>query len=99
MEQYFQDFKNYGTAGTCANGTNAPAWNTFAPGGAKYFTFTCVQAVTDGVEGYKLTATGNTGMAVGHIYTVDQNNTQQTTKFKGNVVSGKSCWLLSGSEC
>lgn len=31
MEQYFQDFKNYGSTGTgtCAIGTNAPSWNPY----------------------------------------------------------------------
>jgi type IV pilus assembly protein PilE len=99
MEQYFQDFKNYGSAGTCANGTNAPSWKNFAPTGAKYFTFACVQSVADGVEGYTLTATGSKGNAIGHVYTVDQDNSQKTTKYKGTAVTGKSCWLLSGSEC
>lgn len=100
MEQYFQDFKNYGTSETCANGTNAPSWNTFVPIGAKYFTFSCVQSVdANGVDGYILTATGTRGGAIGHVYKVDQNNTQTTTTFKGHDVSGKSCWLMSGLEC
>jgi type IV pilus assembly protein PilE len=36
MEQYFQDYKNYGTTngGDCANGANAPAWNNFVPANA-----------------------------------------------------------------
>ena len=96
MEQYFQDYKGYGTAGTCTNGANAPAWGNFAAVGAKYFTFTC--ELTNAGMGYKLTATGSTGAAIGHIYTVNQDNTQTTTKFKGSIVA-KGCWLLRGSEC
>jgi type IV pilus assembly protein PilE len=96
LEQYFQDYKNYGTTngGACANGTNAPSWNTFVPNGAKYFSFSCV---TTG-SGYTLTATGNAGMAVGHVYTVDETNAQRTTQFKGNTGTS-NCWLLKGSEC
>ena len=43
MEQYFQDYRSYGTTanGACANGTNAPAWKNFVPTNAKYFTYSC----------------------------------------------------------
>ena len=101
MEQYFQDYKNYGTTNgaACANGTNAPPWNTFAPSGAKYFQFSCLVNNTGSVPGYILTATGNNGMAVGHVYTVNESNVQTTTQFKGAAVTGKNCWLLKGSEC
>lgn len=96
LEQYFQDYKNYGTAngGPCADGANAPSWNTFAPASAKYFTFSCLVTAT----GYTLTATGNGGAAVGHVYTVNESNAQATTQFKGASVT-KGCWLLKGSEC
>jgi type IV pilus assembly protein PilE len=101
LEQYFQDYKGYGTAtgGACANGTNAPIWGSYlvsptATPGAKYFNFSC--AVTS--TGYTLTATGKSGMAVGHVYTVDESNHQLTTQFKGAAVS-KGCWVVKGSEC
>lgn len=95
MEQYYQDNRKYG-ATACADGTNAPAWNTFAPNDAKYFSFAC--ALSSGGQGYTLTATGTTGQAVGHIYTLDFNNAKATTKFK-NVIVSKSCWLIKGEEC
>jgi type IV pilus assembly protein PilE len=96
MEQYFQDYKNYGTTngGACANGTNAPSWNTFVPPGAKNFTYSCTTSIT----GYTLTATGSNGKAVGHVYTINDQNQQKTTQFKGQTVN-KSCWLIKGSEC
>ena len=96
LEQYFQDNKNYGTTngGACANGTNAPAWNTFAPVSAKYFSFGCVVTST----GYTVTATGSAGMAAGNVYSVNESNLQMTTQYKGATVS-KNCWLLKGSEC
>lgn len=99
MEQYFQDYKNYGTGGTCANGANAPSWSNFTPTGAKYFAFACVQSTVSGVDGYTLTATGNKSNAVGNVYTMNQNNAQATTTYKGATVSGRSCWLISGTEC
>lgn len=98
MEQYYQDNKGYGpTGGTvCASGAPAPAWSDFAPSAAKYFTFAC--ALTNGNQGYTITATGSAASAVGHVYTVNESNAQTTTTFKG-VASGKACWLLSGTEC
>lgn len=97
MEQYFQDYRNYGTTdkGACANGANAPAWNDFKPKSAKGFTYACE---VDGA-GYLLVATGTSGPAVGHQYSIDHDNTQRTIKFKGQAVSGKTCWLVKGSEC
>jgi prepilin-type N-terminal cleavage/methylation domain-containing protein len=94
MEQYYQDHRNYGSGTACADGAPAPTWNTFAPG-AKHFSFQCA---TDG-QTYTVTATGSTGSNVsGHVYTIDQDNRQQTTQFKGGTVS-KSCWLSKGNEC
>jgi len=90
MEQYFQDNKNYG-AGACASGAS---WN-FTSTAAKYFTFTCAMAGNT----YTVTATGSAGRATGHTYTIDQDGKQVTTVFKGSAVSGKNCWLISGSEC
>ena len=97
MEQYFQDYKNYGTGSTCANGTNAPAWASFTSTSFKYFTFSC--ALTGSGTGYTLTATGANAAAVGHVYTINQDNLQTTTSFKGATVTGKNCWLNKGSEC
>lgn len=94
MENYFQDYKNYGSGGNCANGTNAPAWKDFVPKNAKYFTYGCTSTAT----GYTLTATGAGGNVLGHVYTVTEANQQKTTQFKGAVVD-KSCWLLKGTEC
>jgi type IV pilus assembly protein PilE len=95
MEQYYQDNRNYG-ATTCAD-TNSPSWSGFAPTGAKYFTFAC--ALSNAGQGYTLTATGSSGRATGHDYTLDFSNTKGTTTFKGVTVNKTGCWLISGSEC
>jgi len=89
FEQYYQDNRNFGTSG-CTNGTVSLT-------GASRFTITC--ATTDSGQGYVLTATGSSGQAEGHVYTLSQSNVQSTTKFKGETVTGKSCWLLKGDEC
>jgi type IV pilus assembly protein PilE len=96
MEQYFQDFRSYGTASgsACANATGAPSWADFKPKGAKYFSYACTVTGT----GYTITATGAQGKALGHVYTVNEANVQGTTKFKGQAVT-KSCWLMRGNEC
>ncbi len=97
MEQYYQDNRNYGT-NACADGAAAPSWKGFAPNGAKNFSYGC--AVSDGGQGYTVTATGKTGtVSVGHVYTINHANLQATTTFKGSAVSGKNCWLVKGSEC
>lgn len=98
MEQYYQDNRGYGPTGgnVCASAAPAPAWSDFAPGAAKYFTYACV--LTNGNQGYTITATGSASNAVGHVYTVNESNAQTTTTFKG-VASGKACWLMSGTEC
>jgi type IV pilus assembly protein PilE len=100
LEQYYQDFRGYGNAGaaTCANGTNAPAWNDFTPSGAKYFSFACALGGTADNQSYTLTATG-TNAATGNVYTLTSGNVKGTTQFKGAAVSGKNCWLARGDEC
>lgn len=102
LEQYYQDNRNYGNAGTttCANATGAPSWASFQPPGAKYFTIACQLDGSTGTgnQGYTLTATGSGGRAVGHGYTLNAGNLQSTTQFKGATVS-KACWLVTGSEC
>lgn len=92
MEQYFQDARSYGS-GSCANGNNAPSWNTFVPKGVKNFTFACT---TDG-QTYTITATG-ANSAAGYVYTVDQNGNEKTTQYKG-ASTDKACWLIKGTEC
>eukprot|EP01136_Pigoraptor_vietnamica_P004518 Opistho-1_new@34909 len=95
MEQYYQDNRKYGSS-ACADGSNAPSWNTFKPTGATYFTFSC--SLSNAGQGYKITATGGTGQATGHVYTLDHNNAKATTTFKG-AASSKACWLVKGDEC
>lgn len=97
MEQYFQDNRNYGTTagGACANGAVAPSWNGFAPSNRKYFDFSCVLGAT--TAAYTITATGKSS-AAGHVYSVNEANTQRTTQYKSASVT-KNCWLVKGSEC
>ena len=99
MEQYYQDNLSYGSSGTnvCADGASAPSWNNFAPGGQKYFTYSC--ATTNAGQNYTITATGVAGQVGGsnqHIYTINDANARTTTKFKG-ATSTATCWLVKSS--
>jgi type IV pilus assembly protein PilE len=95
MEQFYQDNRSYGT-GACAAGGNAPSWNDFQPRDAQYFTYAC--ELTNAGQGYKITATGSKGSAVGNSFTIDSDNARTTPTFKGSS-SGKDCWLVRGDEC
>ena len=99
MEQYFQDNKNYGaTAGTvCATGAAYANWNTFAPTGAKYFTFACATANTG--QTFVVTATGNGGLTTGFDYTIDETGAKRTTKFKGSSVTTDGWCTRSPTGC
>jgi type IV pilus assembly protein PilE len=100
MEQYYQDNRNYGVA-ACAD-TNSPLWSNFVPNrNPAYFTFGCQLVTVGGVagQGYTLTATSNASLSTAHVYTLDYTNTKGTTTFKGATVTGKTCWLVNGSEC
>lgn len=88
LEQYYQDFRNYGTAdASCLTQTELPA-------NSKYFTYTCTIGSTN--QTYIVTASGK-GDITGYEYTLNQSNAKTTTKFKGDVVN-KTCWITKASE-
>jgi len=67
LEQLYQDNRNYGAGGAC--GLAAPATASFG--------YACV--LTNGGQGYTVTATGTNALVTGFAYTVDQANAQTTT--------------------
>ncbi|MBB2484890.1 prepilin-type N-terminal cleavage/methylation domain-containing protein [Mitsuaria sp. WAJ17] len=96
MEQYYQDHRNYGSDGKCANDSPAPAWKDFSPAGKKNFDYGC-ETLEDGQD-YKLTATGKSASVVaGHTYQLT-SSASKTTAFKGETVD-KNCWVVRGDEC
>lgn len=98
MEQYYQDNRNYGAA-ACADVAGGPSWATFAPANRKYFNYACTLPVTVPVgQQFLITATGSSGAATGHVFTINHNGTQTTTQFKGATVA-KTCWTSKGDEC
>ncbi|MFN4266148.1 MAG: type IV pilin protein [Aquabacterium sp.] len=98
MEQYYLDNKNYGTATGCASDSSASSWNTFAGPSDGRFTYTCT--TSSPFQSYTITATGNAGAATGNVYTIDQDGTRRTTRFKGTTLSAPaSCWLTKGATC
>ncbi|WP_293777780.1 type IV pilin protein [uncultured Oxalicibacterium sp.] len=98
LEQFYQSNRSYGTAGQASpcghDGTaNRIVFGTESP----HFTVTCALA-GGGNQAYLLTATGSSGNATGHTYTLNNNNVKGTTLFKGTTAA-KSCWLIKGGEC
>lgn len=91
-EQYYQDNRNYGTA-SCTNGGVSLTGTAL---GLSKFSISC--ELTESGQAYVLTATGDKGQAVGHVFTLDSTNKQGTTKFKGATVAA-GCWLIKGDEC
>lgn len=91
MEQYFQDNRNYGTAGSACS-VAAPA--------SQYFTYTCQVGTPN--SSFTATATsiaGALGSGTGdYTYSINEQNTKSTAKFQGKAVA-KSCWLIRGNEC
>ncbi|GAB3548467.1 hypothetical protein GCM10027343_28880 [Noviherbaspirillum agri] len=92
LEQFYQSNRNFGT-GNCANDGTADQINFAAISGN--FTYSCT---LNGTQAYEIKATGSSGAAVGHIYTLNQNNEQKTAEFKGKAVASL-CWLVKGKEC
>ncbi len=93
MEQYYQDNRAYSTGGACGNGAT---WAGFNPATSRYVTFSCATSGT--FQTFTLTATGSSGRATGHVYTITNDGTKSTTSFKGASVT-KACWLIGGTEC
>jgi type IV pilus assembly protein PilE len=102
MEQYYQDNRNYGAA-RCAD-SGPPSWSggdgtlTYAGSDPARALFTFACRLDAGGQGYTITATGNSGRAVGHVYTITQGNARGTTLFKNTVVTA-NCWLTKSSAC
>ncbi|MGL6040469.1 MAG: type IV pilin protein [Deefgea sp.] len=93
LEQFYQDNRNYGASSKCGFNSSQVVSLT----SDRYFTISC--ALASDAQGYTLTATGSLQASNDHVYTLTDTNVKSTTKFKGSSVSGKACWLVSGSEC
>lgn len=95
MERYYQDNRRYTTvAGGATCGVGMPANPE-----VKYFAYAC--EAPGGDQTFLLTATGNaaTGMN-GYAYTVDENNSKQTTAFPDAAVAlPANCWLTGKGGC
>lgn len=86
LEQFYLDNRKYGDD---ACGISASAFSSDS------YTLSC--AVTKSGQGFTLTATAQIGTE--GVYTLDEGGGKQSTAFKGASISGKSCWLIRGSEC
>jgi type IV pilus assembly protein PilE len=101
LEQFYQDNRAYGSVGEAAPCGHDGVANriNFTLANTK-FAYSC--ALTGGAgnqnQAYVVTATGNSGVAAGNVFTLNNNNSKATSLFKGAAVS-KSCWVVTGSEC
>ena len=90
MEQFFQDNRTYAGGTGCTSDTTT----------SQYFDFACPVAAT--ASAYTIVATGKNSMA-GFSYTIDQNNTKQTTAAPSGWVAAAmptNCWITKqGGVC
>jgi len=89
LEQYFQDNKTYANVGAIVSP---------CPSSTRYFTLACsnLTATT-----FTITATG-IGSLSSFVYTIDQNNTKQTTNLptRWGTATPYACWILKkGDTC
>jgi type IV pilus assembly protein PilE len=92
LEQFYQDNRNYGSTATDC-GIAMPTGD--------FFDFTCTWGASSSSQSFVLSAVGKSGTAMnGFTFTVDNNNTQQTTAFTGASGLPASCWLRrQGDTC
>jgi type IV pilus assembly protein PilE len=96
MEQHYQDNKFYGAN---AGSTTCPTLQSYAafPISGKYFTVSCAGGAAPS-QTYTLTATGNSGLTTGYVYTLNQNGVKGTTQFAG-ASSSAACWQTKAGSC
>lgn len=89
LEQHYQDNRNYGSTGTQC-GVPLPS--------SPAFEFSCTWGPGGTSQSYLLTATGlaSAGMD-GYVYTLNEANTQATTRFAGTAVTA-ACWIKKQGE-
>lgn len=90
MEQYYQDYRNYGTATAC--GIAMPA--------AGQFSYSCETA--DNAQAFTIAASGNRGTSVaGMRYEVDHAGLRRTIALpSGWGAVPQDCWIVSkGGTC
>jgi type IV pilus assembly protein PilE len=90
LEQYYQDTRTY--VGGCAAGTVAPL-----PTGTKYFTYSCPTLTA---SAFTVTAAGVEEQGTGSfVFTIDQNNTKQTTDAPADWgAMPVNCWISKKGE-
>jgi type IV pilus assembly protein PilE len=85
MTKGYQDNGNYGV-GACA---------ATLPASIASFNFGC--ELTDGNQGFTVTATGTAGVA-GYTFSLNQDSGRMTTSFPG-VATPVNCWMTQANRC
>ena len=99
MEQYYQDMRSYSSSvGSAVCGV--------PPMTSRNFTYGCTVYGTGATQSYVAIASSIAGQGFGtaaanYVYTIDDNNTRVTTRFRGvTPASGVGCWLVRrGDTC
>lgn len=98
MEQYYQDNRQYVTAGG-ACGFDPAATEA----GAKYFGFICTSTGAGNTATYIAQASGNAGTPVsGFVFTIDNGNNKTTASVpvRWSVPVPNTCWVVrKGGGC
>lgn len=94
MEQYYQDYRSYGDATKCAKNMASGTWGDFAS--TANFTYECT--TSSPFDTYTITAKGK-GSLDGYWYTINQQGTPGTSKFKNTTVSTSTCWMTKSASC
>ena len=92
MEQYYQDYRNYGDASTTACGIAMPA--------AGQFSYSCT--TSGNAQAFTIAASGTGGTnTAGLRYQIDHTGLRSTTNLpSGWGVAPQNCWIASrGGTC
>ncbi|MFS0755192.1 type IV pilin protein [Noviherbaspirillum sp. 1P10PC] len=92
MEQYYQDYRNYGDASATACGIAMPA--------AGQFSYTCT--TSSNAQAFTIVASGTSGTSVaGLSYQIDHVGLRSTTALpSGWGAAPRNCWIASrGGTC
>lgn len=90
LEQYYQDYKSYGSSATACGIGSATL---------DHFTITCDWGSGATNQSFLITATGKSGMS-GFSFTINHENLRQTTAFPSASGLPKDCWITKpGDSC
>ena len=97
LDQFYDSNRQYGTFALSPPCGHDGAASRIDFSSAEGFDFSCTLS-NAAAQDFVITATGSSGRAVGHTYTLNSNNVKSTTQFKGSTVTA-ACWLDKKNVC